>query len=309
MKENILYAYHIEVENLHDFKEYSVFQRDGIYYYFTRLKRSVKEFQELLEIMSELRKNNISILEFIPNVEGVFITLVDNVPYVLVKAENPNLEYGIVEIMEFQKKLILNNTKSSLYRNVWANLWSSKVDYFEYQVHELGKNYPIILNSFSYYVGLAETAISYVNHIERTLPMPKNTPIVLSHRRVNYPNLRLNFDNPLNFIFDIEVRDIASFVKSMFFTEPEEAFIDLKAYLNLRKPDAFSLSMLYARLLYPSYYFDLHEKVMNQEEKEECLLPIIDKVNDYELFLKKTWYVMSEYYPLEPIAWILKKES
>jgi len=309
MKENILYAYHIEVDNLKDFKEYSVFQKNGVYYYFTMLKRDEKEFQELLDVMTELRNNNISILEFIPNMSGVFITLVDNVPYVLVKVDNPSIEYGLLEIMTFQKKLILNNIKSSLYRNVWANLWSNKVDYFEYQVHELGKNYPIIINSFSYYVGLAETAISYVKSIEKKIPMPKDTPIVLSHRRVNYPNIRLNFDNPLNFIFDIEARDIASFIKSMFFLEPEEALIDLKAYINIRKPDVYSLSMLYARLLYPSYYFDLHEKIIHHEEKEEALLSIIDKVDDYELFLKNVWLLINQYVPLEPISWILKKES
>jgi len=67
MKENILYAYHIEVDNLKDFKEYSVFQKNGVYYYFTMLKRDEKEFQELLDVMTELRNNNISILEFIPN--------------------------------------------------------------------------------------------------------------------------------------------------------------------------------------------------------------------------------------------------
>ena len=309
MKENILYAYHIEVENLKEYKEYSVFEMGDVFYYFTKLKRSEKEFQELLLVIEELHQKHISILDFVPNVSGLYITFVSDVPYVLVKVTNPSFEYGLLDIMDFQRKLILSNKKSSLYRNVWASLWSSKVDYFEYQVHELGKEYPIIVNSFSYYVGLAENAISYVNFVTRKIPMPSNIPIVLSHRRVSYPNVRLNFENPLNFIFDIEVRDIASFIKSMFFVDQDAAFIDLKAYLDLRKPDLYSLSMLYARLLYPSYYFDLHERIINHEEKEECLLPIIDSVNDYELFLKKTWFLMREYAPIEPISWIIKKES
>jgi len=309
MKENILYAYHYEVKNLKEFKEYAVFEQDGSYYYFTKLKRSEKEFQELLLVINDLKRRGIPVLEFVPNYQGTFLTFVGEVPYVLVKVENPTKEYGLIEIMEFQKKLILNNTKSSLYRNVWSNLWSSKVDYLEYQVHELGKDYPIILNSFSYYVGLAENAISYVNYVAKRISMPKNTPIVLSHRRVSYPNIRLNYDNPLNFIFDIEARDIASYIKSMFFKDEASAFIDLKAYLNLRKPDLYSISMLYARLLYPSYYFDLHERIINHEEKEECLLPIIDKVNDYEKFLKQTWFLFREYAPIEGISWIIKKES
>ena len=58
--------------------------------------------------------------------------------------------------------LILNETKSKLYRNSWASLWSAKLDYFEYQVSELGKDKPLILDSFSYYLGLGENAISYL---------------------------------------------------------------------------------------------------------------------------------------------------
>ena len=95
----------------------------------------------------------------------------------------------------------------------------------------------------------------------------------------------------------------------MFFQEQEEALIDLKAYIDLRKPDAYSSSMLFARLLYPSYYFDLHERIMEADEKEEKLLPIIDQVEAYELFLKKAWNLLNSYSPIEPVAWILKEES
>ncbi len=308
MKENILYAYHIKLDNIKDEKDYSFFEIGENAFYFTKLKRTEKEFQELLLVMEELLKKNIPIFTFVPNQNNSYITMVGNVPYVLVQTNHPKVEYGILEIMNFQKQFFLNAKKSSLYRNEWATLWSSKVDFFEYQVHELGKDYPIIVNSFSYYVGLAENAIAYVNFISKRIPMPSNTPIVLSHRRVNYPNIRLNFDNPLNFIFDIEVRDVASYIKSLFFYDEELAMIDLKAYVDMRKPDLYSLSMLYARLLYPSYYFDIHEKIIEKNEKEECLLPIIDKVQDYEKFLKNVFYLFRNYVPLEPISWILKTE-
>jgi len=308
MKENILYAYHIEVNQIQEYPDYSVFEYHQKMYYFTKLKRSEKEFRELLLVTEELLKKNIPIFRFILNGQGTFITMVDQIPYVLVEVDHPTIEYGLLEIMDFQKKLILNNHKSSLYRNIWGTLWASKVDYLEYQVHELGKDFPVILNSFSYYVGLAENAIQYVSFVQKNIPLPKNLPIVLSHRRVHYPNLRLNFDNPLNFIFDIEVRDIASFIKSMFFQDHDAAYIDLKAYLDLRKPDLYSLSMLYARLLYPSYYIDLHEKIIHHEEKEDKLLLYIEQIEDYETFLKNVWYLFRSYAPLEPISWILKKE-
>lgn len=309
MKDIILYNYQIDLENIKEYKEYSVFEINNVWYYFTKLKRKEKEWEELLVVVEELWKKNKKVFPFIKNVYGSLVTQVENIPYVLVRVTQPNIEYGILEIIEYQKDVILKENKSALYRNEWGSLWSSKVDFFEYQVHELGKEYPIILNSFSYYVGLAENAISYVNKINKHLKKPNDVPIVLSHKRVAYPNISLNFDNPLNFIFDIEVRDIASYIKSLFFEDENAAWIDLITYIKLRKPSMYSLSMLYARLLYPSYYFDLHQKIIEKETKEESLLKIIDKIESYENFLKKAYEEFTKYAPIEPVTWLLKKES
>ena len=62
--------------------------------------------------------------------------------------------------------------------------------------------------------------------------------------------------------------------------------------------------MLWARLLYPTYYFDLYEQIMNNNKKEECLIKIIDKVNNYEKFLKKTYLELSKYGNIEKISWL-----
>lgn len=307
MKDIILYNYHIEIKDIKEYKDYSVFQMEENIFYFTKLKRSEKEFKELLEVMEEVIKKNNPIFRFVPNVAHSYITMVEQVPYVLVLAKDIYKEYDIFEIIKYQALFSLNTNKSSLYRNEWGILWGEKVDYLEYQVHERGKEFPIILSCFSYYVGLAENAICYVKYIEKNI-QPKNIKIVLSHRRVNYPNYRLNFDNPLNFIFDIEVRDIASYIKSMFFKEPDEAMIDLKTYIKICQPDLYSLSMLYARLLYPSYYFDLHEKIMEHEIEEECLLKIIDNIQEYEKFLNETWHLFRQYVPIEPIPWLIEKK-
>ena len=39
------------------------------------------------------------------------------------------------------------------------------------------------------------------------------------------------------------------------------------------------------------------------------ILPIIDKVEDYEKFLRDVWLFLKDYVPIEPIPWIIKKES
>lgn len=76
----------------------------------------------------------------------------------------------------------------------------------------------------------------------------------------------------------------------------------------MKRLTPYSYHMLYARLLYPSYYFDIYEDVMNNNGDEERLVKIISKVDDYELFLKEAYQEISKYTSLEHIDWIIKKE-
>ena len=124
MKENILYAYHMEANSLKNFHDYSRFQFQEKTFYFTKLKRDQKEFQELLQVMQELIQKDIPILTFILNVQGSYITMVGEDAYVLMEAQEENVEYGLLDILDFQKKLVLNHRHSSLYRNECANLSS-----------------------------------------------------------------------------------------------------------------------------------------------------------------------------------------
>ena len=63
--------------------------------------------------------------------------------------------------------------------------------------------------------------------------------------------------------------------------------------------------MLFARLLYPSYYFDLYDAIMNHDESEENLMLIIDKVDNFEMFLKGAYVEISKYAPLDKINWLI----
>ena len=208
-----------------------------------------------------------------------------------------------MEIIENNKKLKLNDTSSNLYRNNWSKLWQDKIDYLEYQISELGHDKEIIINSFSYYIGLAENAIELVNHTQKNVKSSSLDYISLSHRRIFYPNYKLNYYNPLSFIFDLEVRDIAEYLKAYFFSN-QDAFLELTTYLKTVKLGLYSYQMLYARLLYPSYYFDLYTEIMEKNKNQDALLNIITKVDDYETFLKKAYLEISKYAPIEKIEWL-----
>lgn len=308
MRESINYYYNFNVDEVEHFDNIYRFKLNDKYFYFVPLKRIGSELQDLVDVSRELKSLNVPVHDIILNKMGKLVTNVYNQDYIMLKPiEDPLIEYDLNDIIKLNKSLTLTDNKAKIYRNSWAKLWSDKLDYFEYQVHELGQKKEVVLDSFSYYLGLAENAVSYVNSTTFKYKVSDKDKICLSHRRINYPNYSLNFFNPLSFIFDLEVRDIASFIKSAFMAG-EDAYNYLCLALRLNNFTVYSLQMLFARLLYPTYYFDLYEKIMNDEVDQEVLIPIIEKASAYEMFLKKAFLEISRYAPIERIEWILKKE-
>lgn len=307
MKEKIKNEYNIDVDGLISKPNYVMFQIDNNYFYLTKIRRNEQEVKELMEMYTELIQKNYPVNTIIPTKNGNLFLQDDKEYYILIMVVNPLEEYSLTDMIKTWDKLVLTNRQSVLYRPDWGSLWSEKIDYFEYQIRELGKDKPVVLNTFGYFVGLTENAICYVNKVNKTLK-PANLHLVLCHRRVWYPNYRLNYNNPLQFVIDLEVRDVAEYLKGMALEDINYALIDLQTYLKIRKLDVYSLSMLYARLLYPSYYFDLYEDVMNFEVDEDCLLKILEKIDDIELFLKKSYEIISNFGLIEPVTWIMKKE-
>lgn len=309
MKEIINYNYNFDIEECNDFKNCTAFKYNGEDFYFVFFNRTEEELNDLIEIIYELKNRGIKVHDIIINRDKKILTKVADNYYILLKLNTKNNDLiNFISVCEFSNKLKLNNKNSRLYRNNWGELWSKKIDYFEYQIKEIGHDKKIILDSFGYYVGLAENAISYVNKINKVLTISSLDNITLSHRRIFYPNISLNFYNPLSFIFDLNVRDIAEYLKIEFFNN-ENSLLDLQTYLKMYKLSPYSYHMLYARLLYPSYYFDMYEEIMNNKKfDDKKIINIIKKVDDYEKFLSDAYYEISKYTNLEKIDWIIKKE-
>ncbi len=306
MKEIINYYYNFDLTEVTENNNYTSFKYNGEEFYFVFFNRTMEELEDLVEIINELKFKGIRVHDIILNRESSLVTKVGDNLYILLKLnayKDENINF--ISLCEFSNKLKLNSYNSKLYRNNWGELWSKKIDYFEYQIKELGKDKQIILDSFSYYIGLAENAIQYVNKINKVIGISELDNVTLSHRRIFYPNTSLNFLNPLSFIFDLEVRDIAGYLKVEFW-HGEDSLLDLKTYLKMKRLTPYEYHMLYARLLYPSYYFDIYEDIMNNDGDEEKLIPIINKANDYEQFLKEAYYEINKYTNLERIDWLLK---
>lgn len=304
MKETLEYYYNLDIDNLEELDGKYHFKIENQDFFFVFYNRGL---EDIIGVCNEMFLKGINVHEVIRNRDNSFLTKVNEYNYILFKVNNLSEEYDIFDMVNISNKLVLNNNKSSLYRNNWGSLWSDKIDFFEYQVRELGVEKNVVKSSFSYYVGLSENAISYVNNAILKYGGVSSGRIVLSHRRVFYPNYKLNYMNPLSFVFDLEVRDVAEYLKSMFFKKDIEYCLDeLKSYLSIRKLNIYEYHMFYARLLYPSYYFDVYDSVMNKNVNEEELVKIVKRSNDYEKFLKKTYLEISKYVRLDKIDWIIE---
>lgn len=305
MKDTISFYYNIDIDTLEEKDGKYHFKYQNRDFFFVFFNRNLEELEDLLACISEMQKKGIDVHGILINKDNSILTKINEYNYILFSVNNCSETYDIFDIIDMNNKLTLNNYNSKLYRNNWENLWMQKVDYFEYQIRELGLDKQVIKNSFSYYIGLAENAISYVHNVK--LKYPSQGTIVLSHRRIFYPNYKLNYLNPLSFIFDLEVRDIAEYLKAMFFSEDDESEVleELKSFLKIKRLTIYEYNMLYARLLYPSYYFDIYEEVMNKERSEEDLLKIISKNENFEEFLKKAYLEITKYAILEKVEWII----
>ena len=307
MKETLEYYYGLDIESIEELDGKYHFKIDNQDYFFVFYNRGIEELEDIINVSNEMVKKGINVHKILINRNNSFLTKVGEYNYILFAVSNLNEEYDIFDMVKISEKLVLNNNKSNLYRNNWGTLWSEKIDYFEYQVRELSIEKDIVKNSFSYYVGMAENAISYVNNTNMKYGGDAYR-IVLSHRRVFYPNYKLNYLNPLSFVFDLEVRDIAEYLKAMFFKKNVDYCLDeLSSYLKIRHLSLYEYQMLYARLLYPTYYFDVYESVMNKDTDENILVDVIKKCDSYEEFLKKAYLEISKYAKIDKIEWIINQ--
>ncbi len=306
MKETIKYYYNIEPEEIIEIDNGCYFYFNDFKFYFVEFNRDIKELDLLVKISNDLYNKNILVDTFIKTREDKFYVVVDETIYVMLRVNSvEDDKYSLKDIVYFNNLL---KVKSEVrFNNDWAILWMKKIDDFEIEMSDISLEYPIIQESFSYYVGLAENAISYFKDTKLDEDI-SSIQVNLNHKRVFYNDYSGHINNPLTFTFDYEVRDIAEYIKSSFF----EGVIDFDEIVDLIMDSNFSrasLRFLFSRLLYPSYYFDSVKKIFINDSDEEVILKYINKNKEYEDFLVDIYNVISKRENIPPIEWLVNRKS
>lgn len=294
MKNAINYYYNLYPDNIHQTEKGYYFFINKTRYFLTKYLGDPKEIQNIYNMHLHLLNQNFYVHPIVLNAQNQIITTINNEPYILMITIYYENKINLNDIIYFL------NTMASSEKIIpnWGELWSQKNDYLEYQISMLGQNHPILRESFSYYIGMGETAIQLVNSLEKI-----NIPLVYAHKRLKITDQQYDLYNPLNITVDFAVRDIAEYLKSRFFSgeniEPE-----LTYYLNNAKLSMQEYLFFLARLIYPTYYFDLYEEIITGRKNDEEIKKIITKVDDFENIIKRIYHYYKTFLPVPKIDWL-----
>lgn len=256
------------------------------------LYRNEMELMEIYRIIIDKDSYD----QLVLNINNHLITNIYNKYYILIrrsKAQSEVKDFFNRKKNEFEFYNQINNFNYINHSN-WSELWSKKIDYIEYQVHHFENKYPLIEQSINYYIGMAENAISYVAMINK-----KDEFLTISHIRI----LDKNFNNPQNIIIDFRSRDVSEYLKYRFlkndynYSEIENLLVGLNFNFS-------SFELLYGRLLYPSFYFDLYDEIIEGEVSEQKILELVSRASEYEDYVNNIYHIIYQIKKIPRVTWL-----
>lgn len=301
MKNIIEFYYNIRIDTLHsknDYYFFSINNRDFILKPYYRDERTASNSYKLSSILSE----RINIDNIIPNKYNSPITVIENTPYILLLNRNKNIIS--LPIISNISNIRIDNTNNikDLERNNWETLWANKIDYYEVQISENYKRYPLIRESFDYFIGMGENAISYLVNTKREVK-----PTIYDNKVPSHNNLHSSLFDPSNMILDHKSRDLAEYIKYSFWNNNNDIFKELDDYFKYNIYSVYGIRVLFSRILYPSFYFDMYDDIISGKKKEKEINKIINRINEYEYFLYNLYLYLRRFYNIPEVNWIKKQ--
>jgi len=309
MKNTINYYYNLNPDKISKIFNYYYFYIDNDLYYFLEYDRKYEDRFAIYEFNQKMIQNNILINEIIDNRNHNIVTIVNKSAFILIRVViNINKRINLSEINYLSSARIHYDDR--LMRSNWGYLWMNKIDYLEYFIEQNYKKYPVIVDSFNYFVGMAENAISYINYIIKNVSADNSDIGVISHDIMSLDSTIYSLYNPMNIIIDHKSRDVAEYIKLSFFNDNFNIIEQLDEYFNYNYYSFYGISLLVARILYPSFYFDLCDNIINNKVNEAEILKIISRIDDYENYLRDIFiYLKKYYYNIKSVDWIEKKQG
>ena len=286
MRNALYYNYGISISEVYK-KSYYYFCYEGMKYIIFKHNLNSEELTQKYNMAMYLQQKGLKVHTIIKTNDNQLGFVFDKYQYVLMRMEEGYEDtVSLDEIINFNNLGLCNKIDVSYFK-----MWTEKLDYIEYQVSQLAKDYEYIRDSVSYFIGLAETAIALSKNV---------TSNIFSISHIKFSNVASEFYNPLNFIIDFRIRDISEYLKKMIIDRQFNLVLFLCVIDGLNKDE---VTLLYVRMLFPNYYFDALEECLIDQKGEDQIRAIIKNVEYIETQLKAIYDII-EYIP--QIEWLEK---
>ena len=270
-----------------------------------RVEKSEEELRVINDLCQNITHDTFDkVASICANRNNVFLTPYEDYNVVLVSVEKFHVSFD--DVIFFHRKYI-----SYLYQEEPINLidiktrWINKTSYIKEKV----------LNSFSmsspyydklrkvtlYMLGYADNAIQYLENLIIDKG-EKLTYLTIAHKRLRRLN-SYDLCNPLNLVYDSPTRDLAELYKFHAISK-EELLLSLNHYSFSSK----DITFLLARLLYPTYLFDLLETSYEEKKDIHRYIELIYlNLSSQMSSLASIYKVIKQKYMIRPIQFLEKK--
>ena len=296
MKNLLNYLYSINIDKVKEFNNGYIIKdlNNNLY-----LLNNVDNKSNINSVINILIGNRLKVKHYLYrfNIYNQVLTYVDGKYYTLVKLDSDyNEEIDFVDMLAFYNSVNINNLKINYV--LWEEKWENKINYFLNQdLNNQVKDKKIIIY-FWYYIGVAENSLLYLKNINNNFKTGGHNGFCFTHRRISFPCKKIDFYNPNDFYIDIKERDIAEYIKSLFYNN-EDYLTELDYYFKTNILSNYDASMLYARIVYPSVFFDYYES-----RDESFNYPLLFDTDKFEIFIKKTYELINSYVQINKIDWL-----
>ncbi|KSU87612.1 spore coat protein YutH [Priestia flexa] len=332
VKQAIYEGYGLHPDELLTLGAYQAFQYRDILYTIIHLNQVEEDELNELYQMSQflMSQGDRYISTFMPNLEGNMITESDDLKFMICRSiAAPRNEQFVIgsELAEFHQRgrMFPYEVEHSKRLGQWKSLWEKRLDQMEefwygrlraLPNQEVEKKF---LESFPYYLGLAENAIQYLVDTEiDDLPRAVDSATICHHRfgQTTWGSQYI-YKLPVDWVFDHPSRDLAEYIREQYLSSyelnPHQLHYFLSEYERINPLSSFSWRLLYARLLFPVHYFEVVEgyySVQSEEQKQgyyKQLEAVLDHSSHYERFLKQFYQsvgISTSRYHIPEVGWL-----
>lgn len=187
----------------------------------------------------------------------------------------------------------------------WKSMWEQRLGQLEGFWNSMLYKQPesefdqLFLESFPYYMGIAENAIQYLVDTELD-----DDPTAVDSGTICYNRFTKDtwageyyIKNPFDWVFDHCGRDLAEWTRDRYFRNIKTYHREVKTfyeeYQSVMPLSSFAWRLIYARLLFPIHYVECIENYYSAIQEadrlflEERLKKMVSQSRDLEIFLKE----------------------